>query len=139
MAKLNPYLRFNDQKCREAMNFYQSILGGKLTFQTAGESPMASEMPKENHDRIMHSTLKGPGIEIYGSDMMRDRATVGDNFCMSVECDDEDQLQSFFKKLSEGGEVFMAPEKVPWGAIFAMVTDKYGVEWMLNYQMEPTK
>jgi PhnB protein len=139
MAKLNPYLRFNDGKCREAMTFYQSCLGGKLSFQTVAESPMAKEIGAEAQNRIMHSTLKAPGIDLYGSDMIRDKATVGDNFSMSLECESEEEINSLFKKLSAGGEVFQPVEEVPWGAIFGMVTDKYGVEWMLNYQKTPLK
>ena len=134
MATLNTYLRFNDAKCREAMNFYQQCLGGELSFQTAGESPMASEMPEGSKDLIMHSTLKAPGILIMGSDMMRDKATVGDNFAMSLDCQSEAEIRDLFAKLSAGGDVFMQLEDVPWGAIFGMATDKYGVEWMFNYQ-----
>ncbi len=131
--KINPYLRFNDEKCREAMNFYQSILGGELTFQTVGESPMAKEMPKETHNRIMHATLKNEGGEFFGSDMMRDKAVIGDHIALAIDCKSEEELRSLFDKLSAGGEAFMAPEEAFWGAFFAMTTDKYGVEWMLNY------
>jgi len=139
MPILNPYLRFNDAKCREAFNFYQSILGGKLIFNTAGESPMTDEFPADKKDLIMHAELRAPGIELFGSDMMRDVAKIGDNFSLSLNYDNEKELRDHFAKLSEGGEVFMAPEKVPWGAIFSMLTDKYGFEWMLNYQVEPPK
>ena len=56
--KLNPYLAF-DGRCRDAFEFYQKTLGGKISFmQTIGESPMASSMPAEAHDRIMHVTLQ---------------------------------------------------------------------------------
>jgi PhnB protein len=73
MFKLNPYLRFNDAKCREAMNFYKSILGGTLTVQTVGESPMAKEMPEDKQDLIMHAELASGGdFKLYGSDMMRE-------------------------------------------------------------------
>jgi PhnB protein len=134
MATLNPYLKFNDVKCREAMNFYQSILGGELTFQTVGESPMAGEMPGEEA-RIMHAELKAPGVLIYGSDMMRDKAIVGDNVGLSLNYDDVEEQKNHFAKLSEGGEVFMPLEKAFWGSMFGVVTDKYGIEWMLNGPM----
>ncbi len=134
--KINPYLRFNDEKCREAMNFYQSIFGGKLTFQTIGETPMAKEMPKEKQHYIMHATLTGEGVEFFGSDMMRDKAVIGDHIALAIDCKSEKELRDLFEKLSSGGEVFMAPEEAFWGAFFAMTTDKYGVEWMLNYYKE---
>jgi PhnB protein len=134
MAQLNPFLRFNDGKCREAMNFYKECLGGELSFMTAGESPMAKDMPKDKHHLIMHAELKKGNLVFFGSDMMRDIATVGDNFGMSLHCESEHEIRDLFAKLSKGGEVFMPIEDAFWGALFGMVTDKYGVEWMLNYQ-----
>jgi PhnB protein len=137
MLQLNPYVRFNDDKCREAMNFYKECLGGgELTFQTIGESPMAGEMPKEAQGKIMHATLKKDGFALFASDMMRDKAVVGDNVALSINCTSEDEITTLFKKFSEGGEVFMPLEKQFWGALFGVVTDKYGIEWMFNYQIE---
>ncbi|MDB5259039.1 MAG: glyoxalase [Candidatus Taylorbacteria bacterium] len=136
MIKLNPYVRFNDAKCREAMTFYKEALGGELIFQTVGESPMAKEMSPETHDRIMHADLKSSSMELYGSDMMRDKAVIGDNVSLSLNCDTEEEANSLFAKLSKGGEVFMPLEKAFWGAIFGVFTDKYGVEWMINCQLD---
>jgi PhnB protein len=137
MATLSPTFRFNDGKCREAMEFYKGILGGELMLMTIGESPMAKEVPAEKQGYIMHSTLKFSGGTIIGSDMMRDRAVVGDAVGVSIECDSEEQLRAHFAKLAEGGEAFMEPELQFWGGVFGVATDKYGVEWMLNFQKEP--
>src|SRR3989344_8360698 len=139
MAQLNPYLRFNDNKCREAMTFYKDCLGGELTFQTVGESPVAKDMPQEAHGKIMHAGLKSGKIEFFASDMMRDKAVVGDNIALSLNCENEDEIKSLFSKLSAAGEVFMPLEKQFWGALFGVVTDKFGVEWMLNYQLKSGK
>lgn len=139
MAKLNPYVKFNDGKCREAMNFYKDIFGGELEFMTIGESPMAKEVSSEKQGLIMHSTLKKGDFMFIGSDMMRDRAVVGDNVGMSLDCDSAKELDTIFSKLSKGGDVFMKPEEQFWGGYFGMVTDKYGVEWMLNFQKNPKK
>ena len=84
MAKLSPFLRFNDNKCREAMNFYKECLGGELDFMTVKESPMSKDMPADKQDLIMHSTLKKGGWVLIGSDMMRDKAAIGDNVGGSV-------------------------------------------------------
>lgn len=130
--ELRTFLRFNDGKCREAMNFYKECFGGELTFQTGGESPMAKDIAPEFQDRIMESTLKTGGFEIHGSDMFRDKTTVGDNFNMQLKVVNEAELNSLFDKLAQGGEIFMKPEKMPWGETFAMVTDKYGIEWGLT-------
>lgn len=139
MAKLNPFLRFNDGKCREAMEFYKSIFGGKVEYMTMGDSPMAKDFPKEKHGLIMHAELSSQSIIFYGSDMMRDKAIVGDNVGMALNCESEKELNKYFDKLKKGGEVMMEPKKEFWGGLFAMTTDKYGVEWMLNYQVEPRK
>jgi PhnB protein len=135
--KINTYIRFNDDKCREGMAFYKNVLGGeKITFMTVAESPMAKEMDKSAQDKIMHAKLDLPGGGVLmGSDMMRDKAKIGDNVVMSLDCDSETQINEVFKKLSDGGEVFMPIEKAFWGAMFGMVTDKYGVEWMLNAEL----
>ena len=116
------------------MNFYKDCFGGKLEFMTVGESPMATDMPEGSHDLIMNSTLTSGQIYFSGSDMMRDRAVIGDNVGMALECATEKELNTLFTKLSEGGKVFMAPEEQSWGGVFGMLTDKFGVEWMLNFQ-----
>lgn len=132
MAKLNPFIKFNDKKCTEAMNFYKDCLGGELSFMTVKGSPMEKDMPADKHDLIMHSTLKNGDWVLSGSDMMRDKAVIGDNVGVSLDCESEEEINTIFNKLSVGGEVFMAVQDVFWGGVFGMVTDKYGVEWMLN-------
>ncbi len=139
MAKLNPFIRFNNGKCKEAMNFYKDCLGGELDFMTAGESPMAKDMPAEKHDLIMHSTLKKGDLVIIGSDMMRDKAVIGDNVGVALDCTSDEEIKTLFSKLSKGGDVFMPLDEMFWGGVFGLVTDKYGVEWMLNFQKKPLK
>ena len=134
--KINPYLRYNDNKCREAMSFYKECLGGEVTFSTVGESPMAGEIPADGQEKIMHASLKVGDQEIYASDMMVDKATVGDNMAVSINVTDENEAKEIFEKLSQGGNVFMPLEKAFWGALFGVVTDKYGIEWMVNCQLE---
>ena len=139
MAQLNPYIKFNNGKCREAMHFYKDIFGGKLDFMTVGETAMAKDMPANKHKLVMHSTLTKGDMMFLGSDMMRDKAVIGDNVGIALLCKSQKELDGFFSKLSKGGNVFMKPEITFWGGYFGMVTDKYGVEWMLNYQKKPVK
>ncbi len=138
MAKLNPFIRFNDGKCKEAMNFYKDCFGGELSFMTVKDSPMAKDMSADKRDFIMHSTLSKDGWVLIGSDMMRDKATVGDNMGVSLDCQSEEEIKAVFEKLAKGGKVFMPLEDAFWGALFGVVTDKYGVEWMLNFSKTPT-
>ncbi len=136
MTKLTPYVRYNDAKCREAFTFYQRILGGTLTFSTIGETPMAKEMPADKQNLVMHAQLIHDGIKLYGSDMMRDVAKVGDNFSLSLDLADEKEAHRLFDALSKDGDIFMPLEKTFWGAFFGMVTDKYGIEWMINCELK---
>jgi PhnB protein len=136
---LNPYLRFNDGKCREAMEFYKDIFGGTVEYMTIGESPMAGDMPKEKQGLIMHAVLVSGGIKFMGADMMRNKAVIGDNVSVAVSNSSEQELNQQFDKLAQGGDIFMKPEMMPWGGVYGMVTDKYGVEWQLNFQKEPMK
>jgi PhnB protein len=132
MSQINAFLRFNDRKCREAMNFYKQCFGGELTFMTLGESPMAKDMPNDA-DKIIHSSLKNGDIVLFGSDMVRDKVVVGDNVVLAYNCKSENEINDLFRKLSEGGEVFMPLAEAFWGALFGVVTDRYGFEWMLNF------
>lgn len=94
---------------------------------------MAKDMPKEKHGLVMHASLKGP-VTMFGGDMMRDKMQVGDNVVLSLNSDKEEDIKRYFEKLSRGGEVFMPLQKVFWGPMFGMLTDKYGVEWMFNVE-----
>ncbi len=135
MRQIYPYIKLNDGKCKEAMEFYSKCLDAEITaMMTLGESPMAKEMPPETHNLVMHSTLSKNGMMLFSaSDMMRDKATIGDNVGITIDCESEEEIRSIFEKLSQGGEVFMPIEDTFWDALFGMLTDKYGVEWMLNF------
>lgn len=136
---LTPFIRFNDNKGNEAMNFYKDIFGGELELMMVKDSPMAKDVSAEKQNNLMHAILKSEKLTFVGMDMMQDRAVIGDNVGMSLNCDSEEELREIFSKLSVGGEVFMAPELQFWGGVFGVATDKYGVEWMMNYQKEPMK
>lgn len=136
MSKIYPSIRFNDQKCREGMTFYKECLGGELEFMTGKGTPMEKDMNEKELELIIHSTLTKGDWMLVGSDMMQDKAIVGDQVGIMLDCDSEDEIRSVFSKLSEGGEVFMAVEEQFWGALYGVVTDKYGVEWMLNYTLK---
>ena len=130
-VRLNPYLSFRDN-AREAMAFYQSVLGGELTVSTFAEFH-ASEDPTEQ-DKIMHSQLETPdGLVLMGADTpasmeYRPQASVS----VSLSGDDEAKLRGHWERLSEGGTVTMPFEKAPWGATFGMCVDRFGTSWIVN-------
>jgi PhnB protein len=130
-STLNPYLSFRDN-ARQAMEFYQTVFGGKLEMQTFKEFH-ASQDPGEDQ-KIMHSMLKADnGIVFMASDTpngMEYRA--GTNMSMSLSGDNEKELRGYYEKLSAGGTIAMPLEKAPWGDMFGMLTDKFGVPWLVN-------
>jgi PhnB protein len=129
--RLNPYISFKDN-ARQAMEFYQSVFGGKLTMNTFKEFH-ASEDPAEG-DKIMHAMLEADnGITFMAADtpdQMEYRP--GASISMSLSGDNAKELETYFAKLSAGGKVAMPLEKAPWGDTFGMCTDQFGVDWMVN-------
>jgi PhnB protein len=130
-STLNPYLNFKDNT-REAMEFYKSVFGGKLEMSTFKDFH-ASQDPGED-DKIMHSVLEaGDGITFMAADTPdRMEYRPGTNFSMSLSGEDEPELRGYFEKLSAGGRVTMPLEKAQWGDTFGMLTDKFGVNWLVN-------
>ncbi len=136
MSTINSYLRFNGN-CSEAMSFYKDCFGGELTMQKVGESPMANNMPQQMQNKIMHATLKTDGFTIMGSDLCDESGLIkGNNYALLVDCDSEKQIHTFYERLSEGGKQTHPLEKTFWNALFGDLTDKFGINWMFNYQLE---
>ncbi len=139
MAAINPYLHFVD-KCEEAFDFYKSVFGGefamKMRFNQVppGENPI----PEEEANRIMHVSLPiGKGTVLMGSDglSMYGPGTVGDNFSISLSTDNQEETDRLYNGLSEGGKITMPLAKTFWSESFGMFTDKFGVQWMINYDL----
>ncbi|HEY2273017.1 MAG TPA: VOC family protein [Jatrophihabitantaceae bacterium] len=130
-AQLNPYLGFRDN-AREAMTFYQTVFGGELYMATFADFH-ASEDPAEA-DKVMHSSLTGDnGIVFMGADTPNSMDfDGGQRITMSLSGDDESLLRGWFDKLADGGSDLMPMNQAPWGDIFGMLTDKFGVRWMVN-------
>ena len=130
-SQLNPYLSFRDN-AREAMEFYKTVFGGKLEMQTFKEYH-ASQDPSEDN-KIMHAVLTADnGIVFMASDTPNSiEYRTGTNMSMSLSGDNETELRGYYEKLSAGGTIGMPLEKAPWGDMFGMFTDKFGVSWLVN-------
>jgi PhnB protein len=126
---LNPYVSFNGD-AREAMEFYQNVFGGKLEISTFGESGV----PDAPADQIMHALLAtDAGYTIMASDTPPGMPyQPGQNISISLSGDDADRLRGYFEGLGAGGNVLMPLEKQMWGDEFGMLTDKFGIAWMVN-------
>src|SRR3989338_7364674 len=133
MTHIHAYLPFHGN-CREAMTFYQSCLGGDLTFQTVGESPLSVKMPKPMKDYIVHATLRKEALVLQGSDMVPPSGLVkGNAVSLSLECSSEEEIKKVYDQLSTEGKADHPLEYTFWGALFGGLTDKYGNHWLINY------
>lgn len=129
---LNPYLAFRDN-AREAMEFYKTVFGGRLDISEFKAYPMPDLDPAEEN-KVMHSYLEAPnGVAFMAADTPNSMEyKPGTNMSMSLSGDDEVELRGYFDKLAEGGAVMMPLEEAPWGDTFGMLTDKFGIRWMVN-------
>jgi len=130
-STLNPYLNFKDT-AREAMEFYREALGGELRLNTFGE--MGGDDSAPEAQLIMHAQLEtAAGFILMGSDAPPGMDTgESGGFAVSLSGDDDSELRGYWEKLSEGGEVTVPLEKQMWGDTFGMLTDRFGISWMVN-------
>jgi PhnB protein len=129
-STLNPYLNFKDT-AREALEFYREALGGEVNVSTFGEY---GDKDAPEADLVMHGQLDTPaGFTLMCSDAPPGMdASVSGGFAVSLSGDDEAELRGYWDKLSPGGEVTVPLEKQMWGDTFGMMTDKFGISWMVN-------
>lgn len=130
-TQLNPYLNFRGE-AREAMTFYQSVLGGQLDVMTFA-SMGGMGVPESEAEQVMHSALTvSESVNLFGSDVPSHMEGEFANGRISLSGDDADTLRGWFDGLAEGGTINVPLEKAPWGDWFGDVTDRFGVSWMVN-------
>lgn len=134
MIGVQPYIAFRGN-CREAIDFYKSALGAtELYAQTYGDSPMAD---MGSADAIMHATLKiGDTHIMMCDDFHSPDFSIGGNISMAIGLNDLGKAKTYFENLSDGGTVTMPLDKTFWAEAFGMLTDKFGVKWMVNCDAE---
>lgn len=138
MATINTYLNFNGNT-EEAFNFYKAAFGGEFAvIMRFGDTPGCEEMPETDKNKIMHIALPIGGNMLMGTDVPETMEQVknGTSMSISVNTDSEQQTRDLFAKLSEGGKVQMPLDDMFWGALYGMFTDKFGIQWMINYEYE---
>ncbi len=137
-SQLSPYLNFNGN-CEEAMQFYQSVLGGELEINRFSDFA-STDMPVSDaqKEKVMHASLKNDSLSFMASDGMPDRQVdFGNSVSISIAGTDEAQLTGFFTGLSTGGTVTIPLAKQVWGDSFGMFTDKFGIHWLVNISSTP--
>ncbi len=142
MTTVNVYLTFNGN-CEEAFNFYKSVFGGEFSsLGRFGEMPPQEGMPPvpdSDKNKLMHVSLPISTETVLmgsdSSDAFGPPTVVGNNFSISINPDSREDADRFFNGLSEGGQVIMPMGDTFWGAYFGMFADRFGINWMVNYDL----
>ena len=129
---LSFHIDFNGQ-CEEAFSFYAEKLGGSIgTMLRVKDSPVPAS--SESHgQRIVHANIRIDGVEIAGADVDPDRYERPKGFYVLLGVDSEEKVKSFFNALQPGGHVVLAPQRTFWSPCYAIVVDRFGVPWKINY------
>ncbi|MCJ8208282.1 VOC family protein [Mucilaginibacter sp. RS28] len=134
---INPYLNFAGNT-EEAFNFYKSILGGEFAMlQRFSDNPDADKLPEDTRNMIMHIALPIGNNVLMGTDApesMGFKLNMGNNSFLCLCPDSREDADSIFNALSEGGQQTMPMQDMFWGAYYGVLTDQFGVQWMINYQ-----
>lgn len=139
--KVFTYLNF-DGKAEEAIRFYQSILGGEFPngFMYMGDMPDAPPMGEDDKKRVMHVTLQlSEDQYIMASDTFPDFGPpykAGNQTSVYLDLSSKEEAKSVYDQLSKDGEILMPYEKTFWGSYFGNFTDKYGICWMVSYDLK---
>lgn len=132
--KLNPYLNFQGN-CEEVINFYKDVLDGEIVMMSrfSDMPPEMCEIGDNDMNKIMHATLTfGEGQTLLFSDNINPGFNPGNNIHLSINIADEEEAEKVYNSLLEGGNATMPFAPAFWGGKFGMLTDKFGVQWMVS-------
>jgi PhnB protein len=137
MALINPHINFNGN-AQEAFNFYRSVFGGEFTTIIRFRDISTPENPIAEHeaDKLMHIALPIGKNLLMGNDVPEILGKVNENehrSKISVSAESRDEADKIFSGLSAGGNVEVPISDSPWGSYFGMFRDKFGIEWMVDY------
>lgn len=141
MATTNTYLTFNGN-CEEAFNFYKAVFGGDFNYiGRFGDMPKSEDynVPESKKNQIMHVGLSIGTSILMGSDTGGDWAPTfiqGNNFSVSVTAESKEEADQIFAKLGQEGSITMPLEHTFWGDYFGMLTDQFGINWMVSFNEE---
>ena len=137
MALINPHVNFNGN-AEEAFTFYQSVFGGEFTKIIRFKDLASAEfpVPEKEANKIMHIALSIGRNKLMGNDVPEVLGTVNENenrSKISISTESKAEADKIFNGLSAGGAVEYPIGDSPWGTYFAMFRDKYGIEWMVEF------
>ena len=130
--QLIPYLTFNGN-CKEAFEFYERALKGKIeAMMPHAGTPAEQHTPAEWHDKILHARLNVGDATLMASDAPPEGYKKPEGFSVSLNVNDVAEAERIFRELSEGARITMPLQPTFWAAGFGMLTDRYGIPWMIN-------
>ncbi len=138
MAQINPYIHFNGN-AEEAFTFYKSVFGGEFAMISRFKDMSSPEypIPEKEANKIMHIALPiGNNSVLMGSDTPEFMGKHNENenrSKISISVESKEEADQLFNGLSAGGKVEMPIADSPWGSYFGMFRDKYGIEWMVDF------
>lgn len=143
MTTVNVYLNFDGQ-CEEAFAFYKSVFGGEFSYiGRFNEMPQDenNKLSEADGNKIMHVSLPiSAETNLFGSDTVgawSPKLVQGNNYSISINASSKEEADRLFNGLSAGGQITMPLENTFWGAYFGMFVDKYGINWMVNFDENP--
>ena len=129
---VQPYLFFGG-RCDEALKFYQTALGAEvLMLSRFKDSPDPYMVQPGMEEKVMHASFRIGETSLMASDGRCEGEARFEGFSLSISVPDEKEAERVFAALSEGGEVTMPLEKTFWSPKFGMLTDRFGVGWMVS-------
>ncbi len=137
MAQINPHINFNGN-AEEAFTFYKSVFGGEFAKIIRFKELSGTEFPvsEKEADKIMHIALPIGTSILMGNDVPEILGRTNENENRSkiaISAESKDEAARLFNGLSAGGQIEMPMEESPWGSFFGMFRDKYGIEWMVDF------
>jgi len=137
MAQINPHINFNGN-AEEAFTFYKSVFGGEFAMIMRFKDLSSPEFPVADNDanKIMHIALPIGKNILMANDVPEFLGRVNENenrSKISISAESKEEADKLFNGLSEGGQVEMTIADSPWGSYFGMFRDKYGIEWMVDF------
>lgn len=138
MATINPHINFNGN-AEEAFNFYKSVFGGEFKRIVRFKDLASTGFPvsEKEANKIMHIELTIGNNHLMANDVPEVMGRTNERENRSkivVNADSREEADKIYNGLSEGGEIEAPIGDSPWGSYFGMLRDKYGIEWMVNYE-----
>jgi len=137
MAQINPHINFNGN-AEEAFTFYKSVFGGEFAkiIRFKDLSIPGFELAESEANKIMHIALPIGKNVLMANDVPEHMGRTNENenrSKISISAESKEEADKLFNGLSAGGQIEMPMEDSPWGSYFGMFRDKYGIEWMVNF------